>query len=310
MNNQKIGDFIKELRKEKNLTQKELADKLNITDRAVSKWERGLNCPDISLLDDLSQILEVSVIEILKGRRLDKDELVNNKELVETMSFANKNLKQKIKKGLDIISITIIGFIALLLLFYNIKGFYYSNKVYKVNMENSSEYQQEYTEKYINKLSNYINLIESNQGIYTDEEYKLIRELVSDIKVLYNKSIEQELLSKTKLTIKDFNRFFDKFSIYDITGYDGLLHYKDIYKIILKYDIDRYDNMLSYNYAQRINLNTYTELSNIYYPIYRYGYTLDQYIPYENYINIIINLKYTSYNLILKDIIEVGGIDA
>ena len=61
MNNQKIGDFIKELRKEKDLTQKELADKLNITDRAVSKWERGLNCPDIFLLDDLSQILDVSV---------------------------------------------------------------------------------------------------------------------------------------------------------------------------------------------------------------------------------------------------------
>lgn len=310
MNNQKIGEFIKELRKEKNLTQKELADKLNITDRAVSKWERGLNCPDISLLDDLSQILEVSVIEILKGRKLDKDELVNNKELVETMSFASSNLKQKIKKSLDLISIAITGFIALLLLFYNIKGFYYSHKTYKVNMDNSSEYQQEYTEKYINKLSNYINLIESNQGIYTDEEYKLIRELVSDIKVLYNKSIEQELLSKTKLTIKDFNSFFDKFSIYDITGYDGFLHYKDIYKIILKYDIDRYDNMLSYNYAQRINLNTYTELSNIYYPIYRYGYTLDQYTPYENYINVIINLKYTSYNLILKDIIEVGGINA
>lgn len=310
MNNQKIGDFIKDLRKEKNLTQKELADKLNITDRAVSKWERGLNCPDISLLDDLSQILEVSVIEILKGRRLDKDELVNNKELVETMSFANKNLKQKIKKGLDLISITIIGFIALLLLFYNVKGFYYSNKTYKINMDNSSEHEQAYTEKYINKLSNYINLIENNQGIYTDEEYKLIRELVNDIKVLYDKPIEQELLSKTKLTIKDFNGFFDEFSIYDITGYDGSLHYKDIYKIILKYDIDRYDNMLSYNYAQRINLNSYTELSNIYYPIYRYGYDLDQYISYENYINIIINLKYTSYNLILKDIVEVGDINA
>ena len=75
MENQKIGNFIKELRKEKNLTQKELADKLFITDRAVSKWERGLSCPDISLLDDLSNILGVSVIELLKGRRLDKDEV-------------------------------------------------------------------------------------------------------------------------------------------------------------------------------------------------------------------------------------------
>ena len=225
------------------------------------------------------------------------------------MSFANKNLKQKIKKGIDLISLIIIGFIALLLLFYNIKGFYYSNKTYKINIDNSSEYKQEYTEKYISKLSNYINLIDNNQGIYTDEEYKLISELVSDIKILSNKPIEQELLFKSKLTIKDFNKFFDNFSIYDITGYDGLLHYKNIYKIILKYDIDRYDNMLSYNYAQRINLNAYTELSNIYYPIYKYGYSFDEYTQYENYINIIINLKYTEYNLILKDIVEVGGID-
>ena len=97
MENQKIGNFIKELRKEKNLTQKELADKLFITDRAVSKWERGLSCPDISLLDDLSNILGVSVIELLKGRRLDKDEVINNKELIESMNYANKNMKQKIE---------------------------------------------------------------------------------------------------------------------------------------------------------------------------------------------------------------------
>ena len=53
MNKQKIGDFIKKKRKEKGLTQKELAEKLEITDRAISKWERGINCPDISLLKDL-----------------------------------------------------------------------------------------------------------------------------------------------------------------------------------------------------------------------------------------------------------------
>ncbi len=57
MDYQKTGNLIAGLRKEKNMTQKELADKLGITDRAVSKLERGLGCPDISLLDDLSRIL-------------------------------------------------------------------------------------------------------------------------------------------------------------------------------------------------------------------------------------------------------------
>ena len=70
MNCDKIGKFIATSRKKKGLTQIELADKLNITDRAVSKWERGKGCPDISLLEDLSKILDVSIIELLKGEKI------------------------------------------------------------------------------------------------------------------------------------------------------------------------------------------------------------------------------------------------
>ena len=309
MNNQKIGEFIKELRKQKGLTQKDLAEKLHITDRAISKWERGLSCPDISLLDDLSQILEVSVIEILKGRKLDKTELINNKELVETMSFANKSFKQKIKKTLDLTSIVIVGFIALLLFFYNIKGFYYSNKTYKVNMESSNEFAKKYTEKYIKQIDKNIKLIENNQGIYTNEEYKLILELVSDIKFLSNKDIEKEMINKNKLTIKDFNKFLNNTSIYDMTGFDGLNTYRNIYKTILKYDIDKYDNLLSYNMMQRLYSSVRQEIYDVYYPIYKYNYELNKNNLYENYINIIINLKYSSFTLILNDIIEVGDIN-
>ena len=72
MNCDKIGKFIATSRKKKGLTQIELADKLNITDRAVSKWERGKGCPDISLLEDLSKILDVSIIELLKGETMKK----------------------------------------------------------------------------------------------------------------------------------------------------------------------------------------------------------------------------------------------
>jgi len=306
MNNQKIGDFIKNLRKEKGLTQKDLSEKLNITDRAVSKWERGLNCPDISLLDDLSRILEVSVIEILKGRRLDSDEKINNKELVETMTFADKSLKEKIKKIIDLFSITIVSFVALLLLFYNIKGFYYSHKVYVTTVDNS-EYVNKYM-KGIESILNDIHLLENNQGIYTNEEYELITEYVNDIKLLINKDIEKELLNKQKLTIKDFNKFFDNMSIYDIYGYDGMYKYRNIYKIILKYDIEKYDNMLNYNSAQKLYANSFTELSNIYYPIYKYGYEQNS-LPYESYMQILINLKYTTHRIILNDIIEVGEIN-
>ena len=69
MDNTKTGTLIKELRKEKGMTQKELAQILHITDRAVSKWERGLNAPDIALLEPLAKALDVSVLDLINGER-------------------------------------------------------------------------------------------------------------------------------------------------------------------------------------------------------------------------------------------------
>lgn len=67
MDERHMGKLILSLRKEKGLTQKELADRLQISDNAVSKWERGLSCPDISLLPRLAEILGVGVEELLTG---------------------------------------------------------------------------------------------------------------------------------------------------------------------------------------------------------------------------------------------------
>lgn len=70
MNQIKIGEFIAELRKEKNLTQAQLAEKLLITDRAVSKWERGKSLPDASIMIELCEILGISVNELLCGEKI------------------------------------------------------------------------------------------------------------------------------------------------------------------------------------------------------------------------------------------------
>ncbi len=67
MDCKKVGSLIYELRKNKNMTQKQIADLMNISDKTISKWERGLGCPDISLLPELSQILGVSIEQILSG---------------------------------------------------------------------------------------------------------------------------------------------------------------------------------------------------------------------------------------------------
>lgn len=63
----KVGTLLLSLRKEKGMTQKQIADMLNISDKAISKWERGLGCPDISLLSELSNIFEVNIEKILSG---------------------------------------------------------------------------------------------------------------------------------------------------------------------------------------------------------------------------------------------------
>ena len=74
MDNVKTGAFIKALRTGKGLTQRELAERLHITDRAVSKWERGLSAPDIALLEPLAEALEVSVVELIRGERIPPDQ--------------------------------------------------------------------------------------------------------------------------------------------------------------------------------------------------------------------------------------------
>lgn len=71
----KIGKLLCNLRKEKNMTQKQFADLMNISDKTISKWERGLGCPDVSLLPELSQILGVNIEDILAGK-LDLNETI------------------------------------------------------------------------------------------------------------------------------------------------------------------------------------------------------------------------------------------
>ena len=75
MDCRKVGNLIYKLRKEKNMTQKQIADLMNISDKTISKWERGKGCPDISLLLELSQILGVGIEQILSGE-INLNELV------------------------------------------------------------------------------------------------------------------------------------------------------------------------------------------------------------------------------------------
>lgn len=73
MNQQKIGIFLKELRKEKQITQEQLAEYLNVSNRSVSRWETGNNLPDLDILIQLSKYYDVQLIEILEGEKMKEE---------------------------------------------------------------------------------------------------------------------------------------------------------------------------------------------------------------------------------------------
>ena len=83
MDQVKIGRFIQEKRKEKKLTQSEVAEKLNITDRAISKWENGVCLPDAGTMPELCEILGISINDLFSGEKVDMKE--NEKKLEENL---------------------------------------------------------------------------------------------------------------------------------------------------------------------------------------------------------------------------------
>lgn len=84
LDKEKFGAFIAQLRKEKGLTQKEVAEQLFISDKAVSKWERALSLPDITLLVPLAEVLGVTATELLEGQRIGQEQTMARQQ-VETL---------------------------------------------------------------------------------------------------------------------------------------------------------------------------------------------------------------------------------
>lgn len=98
MNQEKIGKFILELRREKNMTQQELADKLGVTDRAISHWENGRRLPDYSLLPILCDILSISINELFRGEKISKEDYKKkaDENLMNALENSSFTLQEKI----------------------------------------------------------------------------------------------------------------------------------------------------------------------------------------------------------------------
>lgn len=181
MDYDKIGKFIQEQRKKLGLTQQQLADKLKVTNKAISRWETGTGCPDVSLLGELSENLNVGIGELLQGEYNDqlKD---NNQFILDAVNYSKqvttKNIYHKITNAIYII----LGLISVFFI---------------INMMNQFHY-----------------LVIDKQEIYVDEKFDIDQRLAniqaktdtllnlensiySDMELTYLKSMTEHIVSTT-----------------------------------------------------------------------------------------------------------------
>ena len=230
MNYETIGKFIQEKRKEKNLTQKELAYKLGVTDKAVSKWERGQGCPDVSILEILSKELGVSILEILKGRIIE-NEIIKiteaNDYIQETIKYTKNNIKDTINK---IITFLIIS-ITLLLLILNIENIINLNKKYMYDFD-TEMYKTIKTNT--TKIQKNTETILKNQGIYSKEDYNKICEILNNnLKSIKNEELIKETgikkYTRNEIYMQDMNQVINNIQMIELARIIGKYNNNEIY---------------------------------------------------------------------------------
>lgn len=277
----KIGQFIAERRKKLNLTQKQLGEKLNVTDKAVSKWERGLGCPDVSILGELSEILEVGIGEILNGEY--DDNLKDNSEFVKTaLDYSKKitedNIYSKIRKILYFVLIVIVICIS----YMGVKQFIYlNNGVYFSVSENDLVYKEyeELKENYkIIKENEYLDF--KDLATIKDGDYSnIVEDVIEDIEYLNLLSLDDRRYitdmgnmkhvfntinfanyflsySLSKLDPKN-SKYYEILSIYENTdSYDNI-------SILVGMDAIYYENMYDYDNMHNLDMNYYYHLLRV-----------------------------------------------
>ena len=112
MDQKKTGSFLRELRKEKQLTQEQLAERFGVTNRSVSRWETGSNMPDLSILVELADFYDVDIRDIIDGERKGEDMNKEEKERLQLVADYAETEKNTLLMRLRIISI--VGLVSLI----------------------------------------------------------------------------------------------------------------------------------------------------------------------------------------------------
>lgn len=248
MDSLKTGKLISEARKKLNLTQKNLADKLYVSDKTVSKWERGICFPDISVLIPLTEILNISLYDLLKGEKMNKKDV--EETLKDTINYSTNEIERNKKKYtlISIISILAIIIVSVCIIIANnnseLSGIIDRDEIYDIS------YYEEYKTDLLNNDGNKIEMILDRLPLsWGERKFKVNdKEIIISYDVSFNKVVDaynDELYVKRAIinnatvlftTISDLEKVKVKFNDYTYTTSK-----KDILEI---YSITDFTNIL------------------------------------------------------------------
>lgn len=301
MNYEEIGNFIAKKRKEKKLTQKELAGKVGVTDKAVSKWERGLGCPDVSLLELISNELDISILELLKGKEIDISTNDIDSYVKDTINYSNNSYIDRIKKKISHVIVYIVGFISILLILLNISHFLYLNYNNKIsNYEMNNEFISN-SRILIEGVNKKINIIKKSNNKYSAEDKCYLYNSLDNIYYLFYTSPIIGLNNDSIIKINDLS-LFDDYLV-------NFISIVQVYNVLSAYDInfkDKKNNYIANKSSLYVSMNSSIP-STYKYVLYDLGNTIsydDLAFRIYKYEKLLID-----FDELLDDIMRVGGIN-
>ena len=219
--NNKLGAIICELRKKKGLTQKDLAEALNVSDKAVSRWETGNSYPDLDMIFEISKYFNVTFSDLLKARiSEDSEDDGVEKEIINEFNQINKKNAKKVKIIL-LITLLVVLILSIVIIFTNT---YNRFKVYNVYFDNTTDFVQArnlYIETNIKDLFNINDIKLKNYQIKDTDTISIDFYYLenNEKKILYNYTNLDNLFfsdSQSYITINNLSDYFDKLYI-DVT---------------------------------------------------------------------------------------------
>ena len=242
MNIEKIGKFIAENRKKMLLTQEELGHKLGVTGKTVSRWENGNYMPDLSLLIPLSQVLNITLNELLLGEKISQNDINKSEESLEaTINYSTKTIKKKTKKIFlkIVISLIIIFFISFI-----------SYKVYLLHKYDI--YQIPEAKQLIDNFHN-AQTINVKSKVLNDDEYL----------ILDNIKIRNDFKNYSEVTITNNDPYIiKKWTYIDANSHNGLIISYSPYPFQNLFDAK--GELISFNDSTLPKINNKDRISYLY----------------------------------------------